>query len=45
MPPEEDRKDRILVVDFGTPITTGTPDEVQRHPDVIRAYLGQELSS
>ena len=40
-----DLADRILVVDFGTPITTGTPDEVQRHPDVIRAYLGQELSS
>ena len=40
-----DLADRILVVDFGTPITTGTPAEVQRHPDVIRAYLGQELSS
>jgi branched-chain amino acid transport system ATP-binding protein len=40
-----DLADRILVVDFGTPITTGTPDVVQRHPDVIRAYLGQELSS
>jgi branched-chain amino acid transport system ATP-binding protein len=40
-----DLADRILVVDFGQPITTGTPDEVQRHPDVIRAYLGEELSS
>jgi branched-chain amino acid transport system ATP-binding protein len=38
-----DLADRILVVDFGEPITTGTPDEVQRHPDVIRAYLGEEL--
>ncbi len=35
----------VLVVDFGTPIATGTPDEVQRHPDVVRAYLGKELSS
>ncbi len=40
-----DLADRILVVDFGEPITTGTPDEVQRHPDVIRAYLGEELST
>jgi branched-chain amino acid transport system ATP-binding protein len=40
-----DLADRVLVVDFGTPITTGVPDEVQRHPDVVRAYLGQELGS
>jgi branched-chain amino acid transport system ATP-binding protein len=40
-----DLADRVLVVDFGTPIATGTPDEVQRHPDVVRAYLGKELSS
>ncbi|HWH33264.1 MAG TPA: ABC transporter ATP-binding protein [Egibacteraceae bacterium] len=35
-----DLADRVMVLDFGKPITTGTPDEVQRHPDVIRAYLG-----
>ena len=40
-----DLADRVLVVDFGSPIATGTPDEVQRHPDVVRAYLGKELSS
>jgi len=40
-----DLADRVMVVDFGTTITTGLPDEVQRHPDVVRAYLGQELGS
>jgi branched-chain amino acid transport system ATP-binding protein len=39
-----DLADRIMVVDFGVPITTGIPDEVQRHPDVVRAYLGQEVA-
>lgn len=37
-----DLADRILVVDFGAPITTGAPEQVQHHPDVIRAYLGEE---
>ncbi|MTV26650.1 ABC transporter ATP-binding protein [Nitriliruptoraceae bacterium ZYF776] len=37
-----DLADRVLVVDFGKPIAIGTPDEVQRHPDVIRAYLGED---
>ena len=36
-----DLADRVLVVDFGQPVATGTPAEIQRHPDVVRAYLGQ----
>ncbi len=37
-----DLADRVMVVDFGRPICTGTPSEVQDNPDVIRAYLGEE---
>ena len=40
-----DLADRVMVLDFGTPITTGTPDEVQRHPDVVRAYLGEQVTA
>ena len=37
-----DIADRVMVLDFGVPIATGTPAEVQVHPDVIKAYLGEE---
>ncbi len=34
--------DRVVAFDFGTPIASGTPDEVQRDEVVIAAYLGTE---
>ena len=32
--------DRVMALNYGRPIATGTPAEVQAHPEVIRAYLG-----
>jgi len=34
--------DRILVMEHGKPITTGTPQEVRSDERVIKAYLGEE---
>jgi branched-chain amino acid transport system ATP-binding protein len=36
-----DLADRVLAVDFGVAIATGAPAQIQHHPDVIRAYLGE----
>lgn len=32
---------RIMVLDFGITIAEGSPEEVQNHPDVVKAYLGE----
>jgi branched-chain amino acid transport system ATP-binding protein len=32
--------DRVLALNYGKPLAMGTPQEVQSHPEVARAYLG-----
>jgi branched-chain amino acid transport system ATP-binding protein len=33
----------IVCMNFGAMIAEGAPDEIQRHPEVLKAYLGDEV--
>lgn len=37
-----DMSDRVIVLDFGRIIATGSPSEIQGNPKVIKAYLGEQ---
>jgi branched-chain amino acid transport system ATP-binding protein len=34
--------DRVMCINFGMEIATGKPEEIASHPEVIKAYLGEE---
>jgi branched-chain amino acid transport system ATP-binding protein len=32
--------DKVVALNFGRKISEGSPAEVQKHPEVVQAYLG-----
>lgn len=36
--------DRVMCINFGSEIARGTPDQIASHPEVIKAYLGEEYA-
>ena len=34
--------DEVMVLNYGEPIAQGKPEEVQNHPEVLKAYLGED---
>jgi branched-chain amino acid transport system ATP-binding protein len=37
--------DRVMALNYGKVIAMGTPQEVQSHPEVVKAYLGGEVAA
>jgi branched-chain amino acid transport system ATP-binding protein len=37
-----DIADRVVVLDFGSKIAEGPPEQIRNNPEVIQAYLGEE---
>jgi branched-chain amino acid transport system ATP-binding protein len=37
--------DRVMALNYGKVLAMGSPQEVQTHPEVIKAYLGGDLEA